>query len=749
LSKNLPERFTILSPDFKQTTGVMREEAAARAPANDGMKEPSTQSDFASGQWSEAQDELARAADLAVLLVAGHQPPALTLSNNNSICRTLQSSPAHAHLCEPYCGKAYERAYEAGRATHYRCHAGLNCYAVPVEIEGRKLAVIAGRAFVSSADYRALAERVRAGDLKDLPLPELFNNVIFTEHSRLEHMPARVSALVAEHNHRVGAGNEIKDRAPRTKEAMAISSAVRETLPEVSTTQINFPPGSSLRDACRAALESLVAAHNLSSVAVFLKLEEKFTSVYVTEEFVSHPPRITQSSAKSDKSNSETTTRRGGNRKVSIVAANREQLRVEWDLPVNESRIGIFPLIVGEETRGALIVGASDSSLSEDTRRTAAQFSRELALPLEVLRLREELERRVRAAYHLQSFTERVNSVEPEEAYTAILRHSVDLLHAERGSLQLYDEESNQLEVKAAMGPRAEITREARTNVSEGVAGVALREGRPVVVRDIVESSGIEPASPERLYKTNSFISYPIIVSGRRVGVLNVTDKTGGSGESFSEKDVNLLDMIAPQMALALDRAEWHQKATQFQLLSITDPLTDLLNRRYLEERLGEEVERSRRYRYAMSFMMIDIDDFKIYNDRNGHQAGDLALEMTAQTLKSALRSADVAARYGGEEFSVLLPQTSLAEAHVIAERIRRRVERTRYPHGKSQPLGAVTISVGLSTFSPALDTAQVIIGAADQALYVAKSLGKNRVEAYRSPSAPSDEATTAGDNEK
>jgi len=189
---------------------------------------------------------------------------------------------------------------------------------------------------------------------------------------------------------------------------------------------------------------------------------------------------------------------------------------------------------------------------------------------------------------------------------------------------------------------------------------------------------------------------------------------------------------VVPQVALALERAEWQEKASLFQLMSITDPLTSLPNRRYLEERLSEEVNRSRRYEQPLSFLMIDIDDFKLYNDRNGHQAGDLALQVTAQELKAALRAADVASRYGGEEFSVLLPQTTLAEAGVIAERMRDRIERTHFPHAKSQPLGAVTISVGVSTFTPTINTAEQIIWAADRALYSAKHEGKNRISFYQ-----------------
>jgi len=130
--------------------------------------------------------------------------------------------------------------------------------------------------------------------------------------------------------------------------------------------------------------------------------------------------------------------------------------------------------------------------------------------------------------------------------------------------------------------------------------------------------------------------------------------------------------------------------------------------------------------------LMIDIDDFKAYNDNNGHQAGDLALQITAHCLKAALRSADVASRYGGEEFCILLPQTSMSEAGVIAERIRQRVSTTHFPHGKSQPLGRVTVSIGLASYSAIVNSAETVIAAADRALYQAKSKGKDRIEFYR-----------------
>ena len=174
-----------------------------------------------------------------------------------------------------------------------------------------------------------------------------------------------------------------------------------------------------------------------------------------------------------------------------------------------------------------------------------------------------------------------------------------------------------------------------------------------------------------------------------------------------------------------IDRAVLKNKAGEFEQLSVTDALTGLLNRRYLEERLTEETKRSNRYGYPMSLMMIDVDEFKSYNDKFGHPEGDKALRTVAHLLKDTLRGADVAARYGGEEFSILLPQTTSEEAQTIAERIRQKIETTQFPHRK------VTISIGIASCSHIVCSPPEIIKAADQALYEAKHRGRNNVQIY------------------
>jgi diguanylate cyclase (GGDEF)-like protein len=674
-------------------------------------------------EWERLQASVAAETDLSILLVDGHQPPQLAISNNNSICHAFQSSPTHAHLCDPYCGVAFKRAHEAGETTHYRCHAGLHCFAMPVAPDtSRPLAFIGGRAFLSSADYRELAERFRKGDLRELLSTELFRNVIFASRHNLDELAAQLAEVFAGATVRDAAGkveSSVKGRELPSSESVRANSNADER----GAGDFYFPPGIKLQTACESALEKFRERFKLKSVALMLRTEDGFTPACALGKFKNKLPNLSVKG-------------KGG---APLKPAGGESGAGQLFVFEGEDA-ELFPLVVGDELKGALIVG--DGKLPEEKRRGVSEFCLEIAMPLEVLRLREELERSMRATYHLQAFTQQINEVEPSEAYAAILRHSTELLRSERGSLLLFDEASNELEVKAAVGLRADVTQDERVRVSDSVSGAVLLDGRPRVVRDLTATE-LHRAPAERRYKTDSFISYPIITGGRKVGVINMTDKAGG--EPYDDFDLRLLESMAPQMALALDRAGWHQKATQFQLLSITDPLTGLLNRRYLEERLAEEFERSKRHRFPMSFLMLDIDNFKEYNDRHGHQAGDLALEITAQCLKSALRSADVASRYGGEEFSILLPQTSATEAFVIAERIRSRVEKSSYPHGESQPGGAITLSIGISAFGPKLETPSAIIGAADHALYVAKSRGKNCVVSYVPP-AKNTSATPARD---
>ncbi|MDQ5837097.1 MAG: PocR ligand-binding domain-containing protein, partial [Acidobacteriota bacterium] len=167
----------------------------ARAPERAAQQTPSAE---APAGWGEVHKGLADEHGLSLILVEGRTPPPLLAANNNSVCAAFMSSRKHAHRCQPDCGEAHSRAHEAGATTHYRCHAGLHCFTMPVSLgegkqAGKKLAVIGGRCFLSVADYRALVERVHSGDLTELLASDPFRNVHFASRQDLEEMAAHVA----------------------------------------------------------------------------------------------------------------------------------------------------------------------------------------------------------------------------------------------------------------------------------------------------------------------------------------------------------------------------------------------------------------------------------------------------------------------------------------------------------------------------------------------------------------------------
>ena len=181
---------------------------------------------------------------------------------------------------------------------------------------------------------------------------------------------------------------------------------------------------------------------------------------------------------------------------------------------------------------------------------------------------------------------------------------------------------------------------------------------------------------------------------------------------------------------LRQQRRETKELREQLAQRAITDPLTGLRNRRYLDEYLAAELARIRRYGGQCALTLIDVDNFKNYNDTLGHLAGDDVLRSLADVLQEHLRVSDVAARYGGEEFAVMMVNIDRGEAVEAAERLRRVVEGHDFPREEIQPTGNLTVSLGVAACPADGDTADELMRGADEALYRAKREGKNRVRA-------------------
>lgn len=744
-SKSLNPINSGLTPEIVDENVAVLDETAAHAAA-----------------WQTAQDKFADETGLAILLIDGHQPPALHVSNNNSVCRVVQSSEKHRDLCEPFCGTAFDRMQQAGGQISYLCHAGLQCVVAPLEPNViRPLAAIVGRAFVKVSDYQNLLDRVNSGDWQQLPTAEVDRNLLFAENAEevgdvadiLRDLSRRESESLIEFVARTEPNPLLAENSKTLQNALADEPVqIVQTVGEESTgNQIEqtaveppaiarFKPEQNGGRHAESNFRSAATTDETNEAIEDFTAWQLFTDSLLDKSFKAACSETLRFLAARYKLMSLAWLERTSNNQLKpflISDALRENfpqtsfaaniMRLQTAIldetsyrPADLPEVEIFPLAVGEDVRAALLV--ADEISDEERRRRIAKFCHQIAVSLEVLRLREELARRAEIVSAVQLFNEKLNETTPDNLFERLMETCAEFLSATRSSLLIFDEIEQKLKVVAAVGQQADEMKKNLTAVGERVAEQVFLEGKPVVIEN-AEGLKLPPAPLERGYVSESFISFPLITGNRTVGVLNVTDKRNDG--NYTQNDLDLLEAIAPQLAIALDRATYQQRAGMFEQLSITDSLTGLLNRRYLNERLSEEVNRSNRDGSPMSFLMIDIDNFKSYNDQHGHQAGDEVLRMTAQCLRAVLRSADVAARYGGEEFCLLLPQTTLSEARLIAERIRERIEQTTFPER------LITVSVGVAAYSPFHNTPKEIIEAADKALYQAKRIGKNNVQIW------------------
>ncbi len=215
--------------------------------------------------------------------------------------------------------------------------------------------------------------------------------------------------------------------------------------------------------------------------------------------------------------------------------------------------------------------------------------------------------------------------------------------------------------------------------------------------------------------KDKEFFIFPLKTKKKRIGYLVV--------KGVSEKDKEKVMILGHQFALALRRVNLYE---EIEKTAITDSLTSVHTRRYILDRFDEELKRSKVRKINMSFIIIDVDNFKSYNDHYGHLTGDQILREVGSIIKENIREIDIAARYGGEEFCVILPDTDKAGAHYAAERIRVATEREVIKAYDATV--KVTISAGTSTFPDDGVGKIEMIDKADWGLYRAKKSGRNRV---------------------
>jgi diguanylate cyclase (GGDEF)-like protein len=304
-----------------------------------------------------------------------------------------------------------------------------------------------------------------------------------------------------------------------------------------------------------------------------------------------------------------------------------------------------------------------------------------------------------------------------------ILKQAIEIASAEKGSLMLYDIESDRLYIRVLAGMEDTDYQDKVNNneiecrsfkPGEGIAGRVYSNSMPLIVNNIHEDS-LFIASDTSFARSIACI--PMVVYNDVIGVINVTNKR--NGQKFTNQDTKMLNAVADQAAAAVNKAQlWD--------LAVTDSLTGLYVRRYFLVKLNEEIHRADRANRIISVIMADLDNFKDINDTYGHDAGDRALETISHFLQKSMRGVDAIARYGGEEFVMLIPDADKGAAYRLAERLRKKLARV-----KLENMPPITVSLGIATFPADGRDVEELIKKADAAMYAAKQAGRNNSVKY------------------
>lgn len=389
---------------------------------------------------------------------------------------------------------------------------------------------------------------------------------------------------------------------------------------------------------------------------------------------------------------------------VEVVGARGSEMI--WDLLIAKKR--------GEEQEKLFV----ELQVAYDKIRS---HERKLQSGKEALeRANEELESRLAEIFFTHEFFKALTSFSSVDDVTSLIVDGANgILGAEISCVYLLDNERWVLNLAASQGRPQEYF-VAEVPINETILGKAYEVSTAQEVEipfDAASAKWVRDASDLRSQAAISLRTGDSIF-----GVLVV----GSSGtRELTSVELDRLQVIGNQSSLALQNALLHE---ELERLSVTDRLTELYNHGYFQQRLDEELGRAARFAHTLSLIMMDIDDFKDFNDTYGHPRGDKVLQAVSERIRQNLREMDVAARYGGEEFVVVLPETDAEGALLVAERIRADVECVEHVGTDGAPPVRKTISVGVATYPGDATTQSRLIEAADKAMYEAKRSGKNAV---------------------
>ncbi|RNC73310.1 MAG: diguanylate cyclase [Desulfuromonadales bacterium] len=617
-----------------------------------------------------------------------------------TICGTIEQNPLCSKICQDAVEEAVHRAIGGNRPVVFRCHAGLLNFAVPFKaIDIPFTCIIGGGVREKDIDLAHMESLAKSDNVDAFALLEELENLPDVSEDELAEVARKVQELVpsllGKNLHSLifektmqrlsaitGVSNGI-DTARSDMDVMGILSETLGILFDIAKIAVLLPDGS-----------------NTFSMTGLWGLEKDLGTMPAAKAQAIFPRK----------------------QQNNVTTLDEECKAFFPDIDARHATCIRFA--TSEETLGILVI--FDVVLTPRDELMVQLIAGRASARL--LRIREEQKQSLENAQStrlMAMFSSLSLAGSKEELNERILGMAADLVSASCGSLMFIDESGSTLTIQSALGMNMQLAQSMVVQVGSGIAGKVAASGHPLLVNDIEKDKRIGIPNRPR-FKTKSFVSIPIKLRQDIVGVLNLSDKK--NQKIFTEADLKLLSTFADHASIMIERALSIERADVLEQLSITDHLTGLYNRRFLKRRMEEELARSIRQNLNLTVMLIDLDNFKIYNDLCGHLAGDRALKKLSRILTDAARQMDVVTRYGGEEFCIVLPGTSKKESIFVAERIRREIEAEEFPHEENLPQGRLTASVGVASFPEDGNTEAILLKAADVALYRAKSEGRNRV---------------------
>jgi diguanylate cyclase (GGDEF)-like protein/putative nucleotidyltransferase with HDIG domain len=377
----------------------------------------------------------------------------------------------------------------------------------------------------------------------------------------------------------------------------------------------------------------------------------------------------------------------------------------------------LFPLISRGSLIGILALGRRKSGrYSVEDIDLVENITNQIATSLDKEYLQEQLRNREQELALINRLdTVITSSLNIREVYGAFIAELKEVIDVDWATIALIEGGELRFEVLSTEVGSAWKAGEKIPLEGTGTEWVSERK-KALFEPDLAKNSRFWTGDTHLKQGIRSIVYLPLMVKGEAIGSLVVASS---QPNAYTPGQVHLLESLASQIAMPVENSRLYAKAEQ---RARVDELTGLFNRRHFDERLGEEIDRHSRYGGMLSLIFLDLDFFKAYNDKHGHLAGDKVLARVGQLIEKSIRNIDIAFRYGGDEFAVLIPQSGVDDAFVVAERVR-----TKIASEMRRKTFSITTSIGLASWPSDGVTADELINAADKALYYTKQTGGNR----------------------